>query len=247
MRTQKTLKHTAITIIAIIIALSPILIAQTQALQLTASQEYKQFVHTYTNATALDKPIFPVTINSTQIQIGEDWNITCPLQANHQYHTYCYGAWTNTQTEAKTDYDIYVYDPSDSLVSTHTQAAGIIENVNSQDDDNFFIPTQSGNYTFVVSNDARESMGCQQATFTIVENINCNQWYTAPIQGKNSNGTANLKTAWTYEFATNATLVEVYLTLPNTIDMYEARLFLMNDGSGPTDGGYPLAVESGGS
>jgi hypothetical protein len=241
-------RYITATIIVILIALSPIL--ETQALELTASQDYKQFVHTTINGskgniTALDKPIYPVTINSSQIQTGQNWTVTCPLQANHQYHIYCYGAWTNTQIEAKTDYDIYVYSPSGSLVSTHTQAAGIIEKLNSEGNGNFFVPSQSGNYTFVVNNDARESLGSQQATFTIIENINCNQWYTAPIQGKNGNGAANTKTAWTYEFSTSAATVEVYLTVPKTLDMYEARLFLLNDGSGPTLNGYPLALESG--
>lgn len=249
MRTQNTPHKTAITIITVIIALSPILIAQTQAIQLTTSQEYRQFVHTTINSskgntTALDKPIYPVMINSSQIQIGQNWTITCPLQADHNYQIYCYGSWTNTQTEAKTDYDIYVYDPSTQLVSTHTQAAGVIENINTQNMD-LFTPLQSGNYTFIIKNDARESQGTQQATFMIMESIECNNWYTVPIQGKAWDSTANLKTAWTYGFATNATLIEVYLTIPDTLDMYEARLFLMNDGSGPTLNGIPLADESG--
>lgn len=250
MHTPNTPRQATITIIAIIIALTPLFIAQTQAVQLTATQEYKQYVHTAINSskgniTAIDKPIFPVMITSNQIAIGQNWTITCPLQADHNYHIYCYGAWTNTQTEAKTDYDIYVYDPSGQPVSTHTQAAGIIENINSQDNPNFFIPTQTGNYTFVVINDPRESLGAQQATFSIVENIDCNKWYTTPIQGKNNDGSSNPKTTWTYEFATNAPLINVYLTIPSGLDMYEARLFLMNDGSGPTENNYPLSVESG--
>lgn len=250
MRTPNNPRSITVTIIAILLALSPIFIAEAQAVQLTASQEYRQFVHTTINSgkgniTALDKPIFPVMINSTQIQIGQNWTITCPLQAGRKYQIYCYGAWTNTQTDTKTDYDSYVYDPSGQLVSTHTQAAGIIENINSQQDPNLFIPAQSGNYSFVVKNDARESQGAQQATFMIMEKIECNQWYSVPIQGKNSDGTSNPKTTWTYEFTTNASQVDVHLTIPSTLDMYEARLFLMNDGSGPTENGYPLAVESG--
>jgi hypothetical protein len=248
MHNPNTPHKTAITIIAIIIALTPLIVAQTQAIQITNSQEYLQFVHTAINSskgniTALDKPIFPIMINSGQIQIGQNWTITCPLQADHNYHIYCYGTWTNTQTEAKTDYDIYVYDPSSQLVSTHTQAAGIIENINSQNDPNFFIPAQTGNYTFIIINDPRESLGAQQATFTIVENIDCNKWYSVPIQGKNNDGTSNPQTTWTYEFVTDAPLINVYLTVPSVLDMYEARLFLMNDGSGPTENNYPLAVE----
>jgi hypothetical protein len=243
MRNHKAPRQTTATIITILLALSPILIGVAQSIPLATSQEYKQFVHTTINSTSgnitvIDKPIFPVKINNTQIQIGQNWTITCPLQATHKYQIYCYGTWTNTQTEAKTDYDIYVYDPSGQLVSTHTQAAGVIENINDQND-NLFIATQSGNYSFLVKNDARESQGTQEATFMIMENIECNRWYTVPVQGKAADSTTHLKTAWTYEFATNASLVEVYLTIPDALDMYEARLFLMNDGSGLTQNGYP--------
>lgn len=244
-----TTRQTTIAIIALILALSPILIAQTQAVQLTATQEYKQYIHTAINSskgniTALDKPIFPVMINNNQIAIGQNWTITCPLQNSHNYQIYCYGTWTNSQTEAKTDYDIYVYDPSGQIVSTHTQAAGVIENINTQNN-NLFTPTQNGNYTFIIKNDARESQGAQQATFIIMESIECNQWYTVPVQGKTWDSQSNLRTAWTYEFATNAPLVEVYLNIPDTLDMYEARLFLLDDGSGSTLNGYPLADEQG--
>ncbi len=249
MRNHKASRQTTATIIALLLVLSPILIGVTQSIPLTTSQEYKQFVHTTINSTSgnvtvVDKPIFPVKINNTQIQIGQNWTIICPLQASHNYQIYCYGTWTNTQTEAKTDYDIYVHDPSGQLVSTHTQAAGVIENINSQSS-NFFTATQSGNYSFIIKNDARESQGTQEATFMIMENIECNKWYTVPVQGKAADSTANLKTAWTYEFATNASLVEVYLSIPDTLDMYEARLFLMNDGSGLNQIGYPLADEPG--
>ena len=247
MHTPKHPHTKTATLIAILLILSPIFIATAQSAQITNSQEYKQFVHinNKTNTTALDKPIYPVMINTTQIAIGQNWTITCPLKADHKYQIYCYGAWTNTQTDTKTDYDIYVYDPTGKLVSTHTQAAGITEYINSQTSQGFFIPTQNGIYSFVVKNDARESQGSQQATFTITENLDCNQWYTAPIQGKNSDGVSSIETTWTYAFQTNASTVQVYLTIPNNLDMYEARLFLMNDGSGPTANGYPLAVESG--
>jgi hypothetical protein len=250
MRTKKATHQTTATIIILFIALSPIFIAGAQSLQITASSEYNQFVHTTINSdrgniTALDKPIFPIMLNNSQIQIGQNWTITCPLEANHNYHVYCYGAWTNTQTEAKTDYDIYVYDPSGTLVSSHTEAAGVIEYINSLNDENLFTPTQTGNYSFMIRNDARESQGAQQATFMIIENIQCNQWYTSTIQGKTEDSSSNPKTTWAYEFTTNASLLEVYLTIPDALDMYETRLLLMNDGSGPTVNSNPLAVESG--
>jgi hypothetical protein len=64
----------------------------------------------------------------------------------------------------KTDYDIYVYNPQDELEGTHTEAAGIPEHLGTTVDDAFFVPASSGNCTFVIVNDARESNGAEQAT-----------------------------------------------------------------------------------
>ena len=116
----------------IVIALSPIFLAQASVLQLTTTSEYTDYVHTYVNSasgnyTYVEKPIFPVMINNSQIQIGTNWTIICPLKANHNYHVYFYGAYINTSAQAKTDYDIYVFDPSGNLESTHTEAAGLPE------------------------------------------------------------------------------------------------------------------------
>ncbi len=161
MRMKKTPHKTIATMVLLVFIISPIFIAQATSLQLTTTQEYNQFVHTNINSekgnyTAIDKPIFPVMINNSQIEIGENWTITCPLEAGHNYHLYCFGSWVNTSSTAKTDYDLYVYSPSGSLESSHTDAAGFPESVG--DDSNpFFTPSQSGNYSFVIKNDARDS------------------------------------------------------------------------------------------
>jgi hypothetical protein len=241
------LQKSIVTIVTLFLALSPIFIAGVQSIQITASSEYNQFVHTTINSeegniTAIDKPIFPVMINNSQLQVGQNWIITCPLEANHKYHIYCYGTWTTSQIKT-TDYDVYVYNPSGSIVSSHTEAAGVIEQVYSEGS-NLFTPEQTGTYTFTIKNDARESQDAQQATFMIIENIECNQWYSIPIQGKTSDSFSTIETSRAYEFVTNASNMEIYITVPNTLDTYESRLFLMNDGSGPIINGYPLAVES---
>lgn len=49
--------------------------------------EYQRYVHTYLNDAVLgnwtyvEKPVFPVYFNTSQIAIGENWTIVCPLQA----------------------------------------------------------------------------------------------------------------------------------------------------------------------
>ena len=112
------------------LVISPLFMATAFSIQLTTTSEYTTYVHNYVNSpqgnyTYVEKPIFPVLINSSQIPIGGNWTIICPLQANHNYHIYCYGAWINTSSAAKTDYDFYVYDPQGNLESTHTESAGL--------------------------------------------------------------------------------------------------------------------------
>jgi len=219
-------------------------------LQLTATYDYTTNVHTYVNSsqgniTYVDKPFFPVMINNSQIQIGQNWTVVVPLEANHNYHVYCYGAWVNTSFAAKTDYDIYVFNPQGNLESSHTEAAGFPEHLGTTTDDPFFAPKQSGNYSFVIKNDLRESEGSQQATFMIIENLKIDTWNTALIEGKQGNGLPSFRTSFAYELMSNASYVELYVRVPHTLDMYEARLYLMNDAKSLSINSCPLPWEPG--
>ncbi len=237
-------------ILSVILVATMFLLPGCIALQLTATYDYTTNVHTYVNSsngniTYVDKPFFPVMINNSQIQIGENWTIVVPLEANHEYHVYCYGAWVNTSSAAKTDYDIYVFDPQGNLESSHTEAAGFPEHLGTTTDDPFFAPKFSGNYSFVIKNDLRESEGSQQATFMVIENLVTDMWHTIQIEGKSSNGLPSFQTSWAYELMSNASYVELYVKVPNTLDMYEARLYLMNDAKSLSINSYPLPWEPG--
>ena len=239
--------HNHITFVSL---LSPLLGAHGAGLQLTATAEYNNYVHTYINSsngnyTVLDKPMFPVMINSSQIQIGANWTIMCPLQEGHDYHVYCYGAWVNTSSAAKTDYDIYVYNPQGTLESSHTAAAGFPEHLGTTTDDSLFTPQQTGNYSFVIINDPRESQGAQQLTFMVLEALTCNEWHTAHIDGTDGNNKPDFDTCWAYEFVTNASQIDIYINVPDTLDMYEARLYPMSDSSSLSINDYPLPWEPG--
>ena len=87
-----------------------------------AFPEYQQYVHTdwLGNLTYVEKPMFPVYLNDSQVPIGKNWTVICPLEADHSYHVYCYGEWVHTGDASKTDYDIYVYNPQGELESTHS-------------------------------------------------------------------------------------------------------------------------------
>jgi hypothetical protein len=237
-------------IVIIVLIISPLFLAQASGLQLTTTSEYTRYVHTYVNSsfgnyTLVEKPIFPVMINNSQIQIGANWTIICPLQEGHNYHVYIYGAWVNTSSTAKTDYDIYVYNPQGTLESSHTEAAGLPEHLGTTANDALFTPEQTGNYSFVIKNDARESQGVQQATFMAIENLECNKWYTSAVDGKYDNNLHGFHTSWSFEFVTNESKVELYVKVPETLDMYEARLYLMNNAQSPSINSVPLPFELG--
>lgn len=197
------------------------------------SIEYNNYVHTYlepqSNWTYSEKPLFPILLNESQVPIGQNWSIVCPLNANHSYHAYCYGDWINNGSDPRTDYDIYVYNPLGEMESYHTEAAGLPEHLGTNVTEPFFVPRQTGNYTFVVANDARESNGTQRATFMIIENMECNIWHEHYVEGKDGNDQPVFNTSWAYEFCTNSQHIEVWVKVPGSLDMYEARLCLMAD------------------
>ena len=237
------------TILAILVA-TILFVPAASCLQLTATYDYTTYVHTYINSTKgnityVDKPFFPIMINNSQIPIGQSWTIVVPLEAQHDYHVYCYGAWVNTSSAAKTDYDIYVLNPQGNLESLHTEAAGFPEHLGTTTDDPLFTPKFSGNYSFVIKNDLRESQGSQQATFMLIEALKPDVWHSVTIDGKNSQGMPSFHTSWAYEMLSNASYVELYVKVPNTLDMYEARLYLMNDAKSLSINSYPVPWEPG--
>ena len=196
----------------------------------------------------LSKPVSPVRMEESQIPIGEDWTYIYSLSKNHSYHVYCYGDWIDYTSETgKTDYDIRVYDPQGQLVSSHTEAAGLPEHLGTTVDQPFFTPTKTGNYSFLVKNDPRESDGDNGGTFMVIEHVDCNGWYPRYLQGK-VNDEPTKDSGWAYEFYTNSSHLEVLIDVPDSLDMYEARLYLMANpsrGIGTTLNGVPLAWEPG--
>jgi len=200
------------------------------------------------NWTYVSKPVFPVKINASQIPIGANWTYVYTLNENSTYHVYCYGKWIDYDPKsAKTDYDIFVYDPFGEQESYHTEAAGLPEHLGTTVDQPFFTPKHTGNYSFLIKNDPRESQGAKEATLMLIEHIECNKWYKRFLEGKvNDNPVEN--TSWAYEFNTTSKHVEVWIEVPDTLDMYEARLYIManpSKGMGTLLNDIPLAWEPG--
>jgi hypothetical protein len=248
-KTNPNTRKLPLIIIAILVFI-PLLLAPASGLQLTGTQEYINYVHTNIsinrgNFTYIEKPVFPVMINDSQIQIGNNWTIIVPLKSFHNYHVYYYGTWINRSVQAKTDYDILVYDPKGALESSHTESAGLPPHLGTTTDDAFFTPTQTGNYSFVIVNSPFGSQGAQQGTFMLIENLQTDTWQTSYLEGATNNNTSAINTARAYEFVTNSSTVAFYANVPKTLCIYEARLYLMNTATSQSLNSYPLAWEPG--
>jgi len=236
-------------IILSVLVVSPIFMAHAFNTQITNTPEYTNYVHNYFNAhgnfTYIEKPMFPVLINNSQIPIGGNWTIVCPLEANHNYHIYFCGSYMNTSAQAKTDYDVYVYGPQGNLESSHLESAGFPPHLGTSTGDPLFTPTQSGNYSFVIVNNPFGSQGAQEGTFMIIENLQTGKWYTTYLEGGDNNSSPTFSTSWAYEFVTNASKIQVYINVPSTLDLYEARLYLMDNNNYQTLDSFPLPWEPG--
>jgi len=204
-------------------------------------------VHAQGQETYVIKPASPIMINDSQISIGSNWTLTYDLQANHTYHVYFYGAWINNGSQPKTDYNVYVYNPLGELESIHTPSAGLPPHLGDNVSYPFFTPKYSGNYSFVIQNDPRESQAAQAGTFMLIEHVDTNEWYSQFIQGCVNNVPVE-NTSWAFEFTTASKHIEVEVEVPDTLDMYEARLYLManpSQGKGTILNNVSLAWEPG--
>jgi len=201
------------------------------------------------NMTVVDTPVHPVVIYAGAIPIGKAWTYIYKLKGGHRYHVYLLGDWANVD-EHDTDYDIYVYEVSGvtaKLISSHTESAGLPEQVGNDGYGRYFTPSQTGNYYFVVENDPRESSAAEAGTLMVIEHIDLNRWYSRYMHGKVDEKPVR-ETTWAYEFNTSADRIRVYVDVPSTLDMYEARLYVMANPAaekGELLNGVPVAWEPG--
>ena len=224
------------------------IIAPTPFTIITKVSAQPQVPYNLGNWTYVSKPVFPVKINASQIPIGSNWTYVYTLNENSTYHVYCYGEWIDYDPHsAKTDYDIFVYDPNGTQESYHTEAAGLPEHLGTTVDHPLFTPKHTGDYSFLIENDPRESQGAKEATFMLIEHVDCNKWHQRYMEGKVDDKPVE-NTSWAYEFNTTSRHLEVWIEVPDTLDMYEARLYIManpSKGMGVLLNNMPLAWEAG--
>lgn len=183
-----------------------------------------------------DKHVNPKKIEEGDIPLGDSKSFSYALNNRLTYHVYIIGPWIeNDGVINRTDYDIHVYNPYSTTISEawHTEAAALPEHLGTTINDPFFQSKYTGNYTFTILNDESESNGAQEATLMVIEHLETNKVYKDKlyIQGKTSLGKPTYFTTWAYEFNTSEQIIEIIAEVPDTLDIYEMRLFLMADPS----------------
>lgn len=201
------------------------------------------------NITVIREPVQAIEIAEGFIPVGEANTFVYYLEKGHKYHVYLSGEWADPKTH-ETDYDIYVYKLIGSaaqLISTHTEAAGLLEQVGNDGLGQYFIPDSTRLYYFTIRNDALESAAAEPATLMILEHIETNAWLDRWMEGKVNEQPVG-DTLWSYEFVTSSPRIRVDLKVPISLDMYEARLYVMGNpaaGKGELMEGIPVAWEPG--
>ncbi len=196
--------------------------------------------------TYIDKLGVPVSV---QLDIGGGWVYVFDLDNDTRYHIYFHGDWLGTET----DYDIAIYDPDGQRIPDqyHTESHGLIEHTGTNYTWPFFHPEKDGEYSIYIMNDPKESTGTASGTLMVVENIDINRFYGDKLylEGKDPGTNENRpSTTWVYEFNTSSNHIEIPVTVPDYLDMYEVRLYLMANpaaGLGQELLGMPIAWEPG--
>ena len=197
----------------------------------------------YVNASVQIEPFKPQIIDEGEIPYKSSGTpaskeYKCYLEAGHKYHIFLVGDWVTNNTKEATDYDVEVRNPNSVLISINTEAAGLPEQVANDEKHQYFIPTQSGDYTFRVINDPEDSAEgeAKGAIFMIIEHIELNTRYSKMLYGKPYVGADYPpRNSTGYEFNTSVSEFLVYIEVPDPVpadgvtglDMYEARIYPM--------------------
>ena len=133
------------------------------------------------------------------------------------------------------------------FVSSHTEAAGLPEQVGNDGYGRYFRPSRTGTYYISVVNDPSESSAAEAGTLMAIEHIEPNRWYSRYMHGKVDEKPVR-ETTWAYEFNTSADRIRVFMDIPSSLDMYEARLYVVANpaaGKGDLLNGILVAWEPG--
>ena len=199
--------------------------------------------------TMVREPVPAIPIDEGLIPVGEAHTFAYWLERDHVYHIYLAGEWADPEVHA-TDYDVFAYRLAGSevtLISSHTESAGLLEQVANDEEGRFFTPSASGLYYVTIRNDALESSAAEEGTLMVLEHIEPNEWHGRWMEGKIDEVPQD-DTFWSYEFVTSAPRIRIFVDVPDALDMYEARRYVMGNpdaGSGEQVRGAHVAWEPG--
>jgi len=180
------------------------------------------------NSTIVRRIGFPVFIEEDQIQPGETWTYIYNLEGGHKYHIYLVGEWVNVEDHL-TDYDVFVYKARRSVlnfVSSHTESAGYPEQISNDEKGWYFTPEDDANYYICVRNDPNDSQEAEAATLMVIETIEPDIFYRIDMEEPDDDFVVP-ESSYAFEFITDQPRITVDVTVPNRLDMYEARLYPM--------------------
>ena len=175
---------------------------------------------------------------SIPLEIGDEWILKYYLEEGKRYHVFLVGDWICNETEPETDYDIMTTYP-DGTTLWNTESAGLPEQVANDDEHQYFVPPLTGTYRFKIINDERDSKDWEPAIFMLIEHIDVNTEYSQALEGRDSDGDEVLLSGWAYEIDTLAPRIRVFVDVPDSLDMYEVRLYMMANPD--ADVGYEIS------
>ncbi len=180
--------------------------------------------------TPVYSPVNPYFIDDGDIPIGWTYDLHYNLEAGKKYHVFLVGDWVESNL-SRTDYDIFTYLPSNynQKYTIHTEASALPEQVANDPPHQYFVPPETGKYRFRIHNDPEDSQGSKAAVFMVIEHIEANKRYSRYLVGRSkpTDPYDPEKNSWAYEFSTAAREFQVFVSVPDTLDMYEVRLYPM--------------------
>jgi len=202
-----------------LILLMAIIVAQTTLIELkSANCEYMYVIYEPRIITENEIPLDQIRPRSL--------DLTYFLEAGNRYHIFLVGGWVSNETDA-TDYDIWVYGKN-GILSRHTESAGLPEQVGNDAKNQYFNPPETGDYTFRIINDPKDSGGADAAVFMVIQHIEMNRRYSLELVGKYNPDDQYTSNAYhAYEFDTASENFELSIDVPSSLDMYEARVYPM--------------------
>ncbi len=180
------------------------------------------------NMTLVERVGFPIEIEEDQIQLGETWTYIYNLEGGHKYHIFLVGEWVNLEDHL-TDYDIFLYRARSAalnFISSHTEAAGYPEQVSNDEKGWYFTPESTGTFYVCVRNDPNDSQEAEAAILMVIEAIDPDLFYRIEMKEPDDDFIVP-ESSYAFEFITDQPRMTVDITVPNRLDMYEARLYPM--------------------